>query len=402
MFKRYLFAGLFACVLNIGVVYADDIEAVIKDNTTSSGFSVKEETTNTTIARFRGDGNVGIAVTSPTEKLEVNGNIQISGTGNGLKFPDGSTQTTAATGESGGSVDGNSLDASDGSPADAVFVDSNGSVGIGTQNPDDLLHIASTNPVFILEDTDEALDKKKWVIKNIDQDLIFKTTNDAFTTASEKARITNEGNVGISTTEPVSLLDLGTDFSDPGTFPNKISLWNNGSNNYFGFGISNTDLDYFSQNNHRFHTEYDGTPGSEKMVITASGEVGIGVLAPTEKLEVAGNIKTNSQTLNSDMRFKKDIMPLNGALEKVNNLQGVTYNWRVDEFKDRNFSEKSNLGIIAQEVEKVVPEVVRTSSDGYKSVEYSKLVPLLIEGIKEQQKIISELSERLKIVESKL
>ncbi len=77
---------------------------------------------------------MGIATTSPTEKLEVNGNIKISGTGNGIKFADGTSQTTAATG---GVVsgDGHSLDAKDGDPADALFVDDSGNVGIGTTNP---------------------------------------------------------------------------------------------------------------------------------------------------------------------------------------------------------------------------------------------------------------------------
>jgi hypothetical protein len=101
----------------------------------------------------------------------------------------------------------------------------------------------------------------------------------------------NSGNVGIGTTGPVSKLDLGTNYSDPGTYPNKITLWKSGENNYFGFGISSSDLDYFSQGNHRFYTEYNGTAGTEKFTILASGNVGIGTTGPGEKLEVAGNIK---------------------------------------------------------------------------------------------------------------
>ncbi len=93
---------------------------------------------------------------------------------------------------------------------------------------------------------------------------------------------------------------------------------------------------------------------------------------------------------------------MKGALEKVSNLQGVTYNWRSDEFKDRNFSNELNIGIIAQEVEKVVPEVVQTSKDGYKSVEYSELVPLSIEAIKEQQETIATLSAKIKEIEGKI
>ncbi|MGR3176775.1 MAG: hypothetical protein ACUZ8E_01805 [Candidatus Anammoxibacter sp.] len=116
MVKRYLFVGLILwflgvssslIVFNDNIAYAGEMEAIVKDNTTNSGFSVKEQTTNSTIARFRGDGNVGIGTTNPTEKLEVNGNIKITGTGNGIKFPDGTAQTTAAT--SGGNSNATAL-----------------------------------------------------------------------------------------------------------------------------------------------------------------------------------------------------------------------------------------------------------------------------------------------------
>ncbi|MGR3176773.1 MAG: hypothetical protein ACUZ8E_01795 [Candidatus Anammoxibacter sp.] len=106
MAKRYLLIAIGILFLSNeisliiftdNIVYAGEMEAIVKDNTVNSGFSVKEQTTNSTIARFRGDGNVGIGTTNPTEKLEVNGNIKITGTGNGIKFPDGTAQTTAAT-----------------------------------------------------------------------------------------------------------------------------------------------------------------------------------------------------------------------------------------------------------------------------------------------------------------
>ena len=107
---------------------------------------------------------------------------------------------------------------------------------------------------------------------------------------SESFRVDRDGNVGIGTASPVSKLDLGDNNSDPSDFPNKITLWSGGSNNYFGFGISSIDLDYFSQGNHRFYTEYNGTPGSEKMVIQANGDVGIGVPSPETKLHIEGNL----------------------------------------------------------------------------------------------------------------
>ncbi|CAM1357400.1 DUF4200 domain-containing protein [Tenacibaculum halocynthiae] len=107
-----------------------------------------------------------------------------------------------------------------------------------------------------------------------------------------EAQITDTGsNVGIGITTPKSKLDIGTNYSNPSVYPNKITLWSGGENNYFGFGISNADLDYFSQHNHRFYTEYNGTPGSEKMVIKSNGNVGVGITNPDMKLSVYSDNK---------------------------------------------------------------------------------------------------------------
>ncbi|CAM1365432.1 conserved hypothetical protein [Tenacibaculum sediminilitoris] len=99
-------------------------------------------------------------------------------------------------------------------------------------------------------------------------------------------------------------------YSDPSTSPNKITLWKGGDNNYFGFGISNRDLDYFSQYNHRFYTGYNGTPGTEKMVITSSGNVGIGTINPDVKLAVNGIIHSKEVKVDltgwPDYVFKKE------------------------------------------------------------------------------------------------
>jgi cell shape-determining protein MreC len=71
-------------------------------------------------------------------------------------------------------------------------------------------------------------------------------------------------------------------------------------------------------------------------------------------------------------------------------LRGVNYLWKIEDFPKNNFDTTLQIGFIAQEVEKIVPEVVRTDEKGFKSVEYSKVVALLIEALKEQQKIIEQ------------
>jgi len=75
-------------------------------------------------------------------------------------------------------------------------------------------------------------------------------------------------------------------------------------------------------------------------------------------------------------------------LRKVLSLQGKSYEWKRDEFARENFPEGRVTGVIAQEIEKVLPELVATRQDGYKGVAYQEIVPILIEAVKEQQQII--------------
>jgi diacylglycerol kinase family enzyme len=89
----------------------------------------------------------------------------------------------------------------------------------------------------------------------------------------------------------------------------------------------------------------------------------------------------------SDVNAKKDIHTIEGALEKTLALRGVDYVLKE--------TQQKQVGVIAQEVEQILPEVVSTSSDGTKSVSYGNIVGLLIEAIKEQQKQIDELKKLL-------
>ncbi|MNJ83720.1 hypothetical protein D3C87_11420 [compost metagenome] len=107
----------------------------------------------------------------------------------------------------------------------------------------------------------------------------------------------------------------------------------------------------------------------------------------------------------SDGRLKTNIVPLEGSLEKVMRLRGVQYTWAenvVVKSGDQSISLTEGLpkgpqiGFIAQEVEKVLPEVVKETSLGYKALEYHTLTALLVNAIQEQQAKIEELSNRLR------
>tara|TARA_B100000780_G_scaffold276873_1_gene246339 strand:- start:298 stop:888 length:591 start_codon:yes stop_codon:yes gene_type:complete len=117
----------------------------------------------------------------------------------------------------------------------------------------------------------------------------------------------------------------------------------------------------------------------------------------------------------SDKRLKKDIVPLDRPLTKLQTLSGFTYHWDLDKCKEAGFEPKNEeqIGVFAQDVQSVIPQAVKPapfdsdgqggskSGDYYLTVQYEKIVPLLIESIKEQQQQINSLQERVKLLEKK-
>ncbi len=76
-------------------------------------------------------------------------------------------------------------------------------------------------------------------------------------------------------------------------------------------------------------------------------------------------------------------MTIDGALDKVSALRGVEFKWRTEEFPDKGFDKGKKIGLIAEEVEKVMPEAVSTDNEGYKSIDYASVVGVLVEAVKE-------------------
>jgi hypothetical protein len=147
-------------------------------------------------------------------------------------------------------------------------------------------------------------------------------------------------------------------------------------------------------------------------MIVKGRQVGINTSAPTQNLDVNGNARFRSigsgaysgvvnrtadgtlTTATSDIRLKENISTLQGGLDKVMQLRGVSFTWKSNpEYGNR-------IGFIAQEVEKILPELVFTNeTDGYKGVNYAEMSAVLLEAIKEQQKMIDVLkaeNDRLK------
>lgn len=167
-----------------------------------------------------------------------------------------------------------------------------------------------------------------------------------------------EGNVGIGVTNPEIKLAIGD--SDTGL-------------NWAGDG----QLDVWSN--------------YQKSMSFRNGNVSIGTTSTTYKLTVGGDVGATAFNYTSDRSLKKNIKTISNPVDKIMNLRGVSFNW-----KDNG---QASLGLIAQEVEKVFPELV--TGDGLKSVQYGNLVAPLIEAVKEQQREIELLNKRIEALEAR-
>jgi hypothetical protein len=89
-------------------------------------------------------------------------------------------------------------------------------------------------------------------------------------------------------------------------------------------------------------------------------------------------------------------------LKTVSQLNPVSYDWNTEVYSDMSFTDEKQIGFIAQDIEKIIPELVKTDSEGNKAVAYDKLTPILVKAIQDQQKEIEELKNRLKILEENI
>ena len=191
--------------------------------------------------------------------------------------------------------------------------------------------------------------------------MIFYTNN------TERFRIASNGWLGINTSSPAFLVDaagsmnLNKGISSLGALfvDSDEAIWYNGT--YFSWGFGAT-YNYFA----------------DKVTIGNAAN-------PGYMLYVQGTAYSTGTWAGSDARWKRDLEPVTNQLPKLMQLNSFTFNWKTEEFPDMKFEGDRQLGLIAQEVESLFPELVRTDSEGYKAVSYEKLSVLLLSGMKEQQ-----------------
>jgi hypothetical protein len=140
-------------------------------------------------------------------------------------------------------------------------------------------------------------------------------------------------------------------------------------------------------------TTVDGTLNVSGTTTYISGALGVGTDTPT----TVGLIRATNDVIayyGSDERLKTNITPIKGSLDKLNQINGYEFDWISMPGIHEN--EGHDIGVVAQEIEKVLPEIVTTRNNGYKAVKYEKLVALLIETNKELLKRIETLEQKSK------
>ena len=267
-----------------------------------------------------------------------------------------------------------------------------GGVGIGTNSPDantslTLRARSGFNDVLSFYGNTGA---KRWNLNMPGGDLNFAESG----IADHRLYLKKGGNVGIGTNDPSSKLALSSYSTAANTY---ITLKSQGGNLYrtgiklmvfndnFGFTIENDER---SGSNGLNIIRHAGTAAGESALFIdkQNGNIGIGNwTSPSQKLHVLGNVLANNVSLSSDARYKTSIESIPDALSIVKRLEGYRYTYNMDEFPKHGFDEGLQYGLVAQQVREVLPEIVHEDSDGYLSVKYQSVIPVLVEALKEQQ-----------------
>ena len=225
---------------------------------------------------------------------------------------------------------------------------------------------------------------------------ITNNTNNYVLTATGTGQINGESNLyfdgtnlGIGTTSPSNLLEVNGISAVVNSFGAFTALQASGSTGY-RWTLAN-DASFRLQYTTNGFAGLAGTP----LYVSSSGNIGIGTTTPGYPLVVSGNVSdisiyaSNDIVAYSDRSVKTNLEIIPNAIDKIKQINGYTFE-RTD-----NDNKRRRAGVIAQEVEKILPEVIAYNADGTLGVAYGNMVALLIECIKEQQIQIDELKSKI-------
>ena len=214
------------------------------------------------------------------------------------------------------------------------------------------------------------------------------------TNQTTRMTITAGGSVGIGTSSPTARLEVYGGESGMGQFT--LAGTYGGIMRFAGSGVNKWAISVESGLANDKFGIFSYAASAYVSVITSGGNTLLGTSTDNgERLYVSGAIRaTGNITANSDLILKKNLEIINNPIDKLMQLNGYSYQWKEnDEYQ---------YGVIAQEVEMVLPYAVQTGSNKIKGVAYNQLTPLLIEGFKSHESEITILKARVKYLESKL
>ncbi len=397
------------------------------------------------ISILRSTGYVGIGTTTPSSKLHIAesgaGDVYTliqkadNTNGNTINLDFGASASYNTTNNYGGRLrytrtnsngignwDIMSADSA-GVPQSRLTILDNGNVGIGTTAPGAKLDIAASDSNTLKLTNTQNLGTTLWsgntaskidfynadpsgpgtyasiqAIGSIDSgavgsgtanyDLTFWTGKYSGGALSEKMRIDSSGNVGIGVTNPSEKLEIN----------GNLLLTTSGTSHAIHFA-NGTHRIYRSMGNDLILEGYDSvrlnTRGVDILTADNSGNVGIGIDIPAEKLDVSGNVEADAYLYSSDRRLKKNIKPMDeDSFSKILNIDPVYFDW-----KDTN---KPDTGVIAQDVEEYFPEFIHTNGNGNKTVDYPKLIVPVLGVIKVQNNAITDLRSEIELLKTEI
>lgn len=186
---------------------------------------------------------------------------------------------------------------------------------------------------------------------------------------------------------------LGRSFAPNANVPEVYGMLNQWGDNSFIAGIKDGEHATVSWAGPNSRLDFDYLDGNFNSQLTAA-------IIPNGfyRFFVNGNVAAAGIWVDSDRRYKKDVKTITNALDKIEAIDGVTYQYKKETINGRNleqFKAGNTLGFIAQDLEKILPELVNKDENGYYAVNYDGMIPVLVEGIKEQQQVISNQQEEI-------